>query len=346
MADNILSFKKAIDQALRNSTSKDPRPHLLLGNGFSRACRDDIFAYGSLLEKADFQKLSHNARRAFDALKTSDFEEVMRALKEASALIRLYSKDHYQITKTMLDDAAGLKEILLKTIVEHHPERPSDISSDSYKSCRQFLKCFKDIYTVNYDLLLYWACMNDEDGEPLAFDDGFRRPAEGGSEYVTWEIENTSHQNIHYLHGALHIFDAETEIKKFTWVNTGVPLIEQIRDALSKDMFPLIVTEGTSAQKKRKLLHSSFLSRGERSFANISGSLFVYGFAMSDNDEHILRLLEKGKIAELYVGIYGNSKSQENKIIMSKALSLKAIRHVKRPLEVLFYNAASARVWG
>lgn len=33
-------------------------PHLLLGNGFSRACREDIFAYGALFDRADFARLS------------------------------------------------------------------------------------------------------------------------------------------------------------------------------------------------------------------------------------------------------------------------------------------------
>ena len=45
--------------------------------------------------------------------------------------------------------------------------------------------------------------------------------------------DNTDRQNIHYLHGALHLFDAGSELKKFTWVNTGRRLTEQIREALS-----------------------------------------------------------------------------------------------------------------
>ena len=55
--------------------------------------------------------------------------------------------------------------------------------------------------------------------------------------YVVWEPENSHGQNIHFLHGALHIFDAGSEIQKYTWNNTGVRLIEQIRNALTKEYY-------------------------------------------------------------------------------------------------------------
>ena len=48
-------------------------PHLLLGNGFSRACREDIFAYNALFDRADFNQLSPLARGSFDLLDTTDF---------------------------------------------------------------------------------------------------------------------------------------------------------------------------------------------------------------------------------------------------------------------------------
>ena len=35
-------------------TRDAPKRHLMLGNGFSRALRDDIFAYGALFDRADF----------------------------------------------------------------------------------------------------------------------------------------------------------------------------------------------------------------------------------------------------------------------------------------------------
>ena len=78
------------DQALAR-VPPDRVPHVLLGNGFSRACRNDIFDYGALFDRADFNHLSPLAREAFGILGTRDFEVVMRALKDAAKLIRLYA---------------------------------------------------------------------------------------------------------------------------------------------------------------------------------------------------------------------------------------------------------------
>ena len=76
-------------------------PHLLLGNGFSRACRDDVFNYGALFERADFNSLSPLAREAFGILSTTDFEVVMRALKSAAQLLRAYAPSHPEIAADM-----------------------------------------------------------------------------------------------------------------------------------------------------------------------------------------------------------------------------------------------------
>lgn len=65
-----VSFEEAIDAA----KFEKGRVRLLLGNGFSRALRDDLFSYDALYEEVDFSKVSPTAKAAFDALKTRDFE--------------------------------------------------------------------------------------------------------------------------------------------------------------------------------------------------------------------------------------------------------------------------------
>ena len=140
---------------------------------------------------------------------------------------------------------------------------------------------------------------------------------------------NIHGQNIYYLHGALHVFDAEVEIQKYTWVNTGVALIDQIRDALSRNFFPLFVAEGTGAEKMQRIKHSDFLSKAYRSFIPIQGALFLYGHSLS----------------ELYVSIYGDPETASNKTIIQKGQGLVAQRSGKRPLSVYFFDANSAQVW-
>jgi hypothetical protein len=284
----VISFADAL-AAVPETTKR----HLLLGNGFSRALRDDVFSYTALLEQADFTGLSPTARNAFTALGTTDFEVVMRALRNASALIALYAPGNKELPVRLREDADGLRELLVTTIATNHPNRPSDIAAEAYVRCRTFLANFHTIYTLNYDLLLYWAIMQQELEPAVQFDDGFRTPEDGPAAYVTWEVERTSAQSVFYLHGGLHIFDAGTEIQKFTWINTGIALIDQIREALLSDRYPLFVAEGETAQKLARIKHSDFLGRAYRSFSQITGALFVYGHSMAPNDEHIMRLIER-----------------------------------------------------
>ena len=60
-------------------------------------------------------------------------------------------------------------------------------------------------------------------------------------------------QNIHYLHGALHLFDAGHQLQKYTWVNTGNALVDQATEALKNDLFPVFVAEGDSKSKLTKI---------------------------------------------------------------------------------------------
>jgi hypothetical protein len=159
-----------------------------------------------------------------------------------------------------------------------------------------------------------------------------------------WRI--TDRQNIFYLHEALHVFDAENELKKYTWVRTGIRLIEQIRAALQANLYPLIVAEGQSQEKMARILHSMYLSRGYRSFAKIGHNLFVCGLSFGENDQHWLDLMRKGQIRTLYVSLYGDPDSDPNRQIRTRANEISVARGTRRPLAVHFYDAASAHVWG
>lgn len=321
--------------------------HLLLGNGFSIACRSSIFNYQALFEHADFSRLSAHSQAVFEILKTHDFEEVMDALKTTGQVLQVYDPEESQLRETLKNDADGLREVLVNAIAEGHPLCPSEISDDEYICCRSFLANFERIYSLNYDLLLYWTIIRSEldNNKPAYYDDGFRMPEDGPASYVTWEVENTNRQNVFYLHGALHVFDAGYEMRKFTWKNTGIRLVDQIREALANKMYPLIVTEGTSQQKATKINHNNYLARSYRSLSAITGALFVFGHSLAESDDHILRLIPKSKIEKLYISIYGNPETAENKKIIERALRLGSARTGKKKLEVNFYDAQSAKVW-
>lgn len=337
----MMTFASAIKESDRYS-----RRHLLLGNGFSIACRPDIFTYGQLYEQADFTKISATAKRAFEALDTRDFERVIRLLRDAAKVVAAYGGPP-ELVRSLVADADGLRELLVQTIAASHPAWPGELSEGEYGACRTFLEHFNTVYTLNYDLLLYWVQMHTPEGRSPDSDDGFRTPEDDfDAEYVVWEPDQSHEQNMWFLHGALHVFDAGTEIQKYTWSKTGVRLIDQIRDALGRGYFPLFVSEGTSKEKYQRIRHSDYLAKAYRSFGSIQGALFVFGHSLAENDDHYLKCIPRGKVSHLFVGIYGDEDTPGNKFIIRRAKALAAARRGRVPLSLSFFDAESARVWG
>lgn len=337
-----------VHEALQGRRSR----YLILGNGFSIALFPKIFTYGSLYQNADLEDVPH-IRAIFDALKTEDFEIVIRYLVSAAKIVSIYEGAKSALALQLSKDADTLKEILVNAIAKKHPDRPYDVDEGCYKACREFLADFGHIYTLNYDVLLYWTMMQSEVDEiDLKPDDGFRHPEDvPDAPWVSWQQAHSP--TVHYLHGALHLFDIETDIVKYTWSRTDVPIVDQIRQSLKEDKYPLFVAEGSAASKRQKIMHNAYLHKSLRSLegcANVPNSaMVIYGHSLASNDDHVLRLIERGKVSALYVSIYGDPETAENKAIIARAEKMAEVRQAKRPkspLEVAFFDAESAQVWG
>ncbi len=362
---NVLKFSDALQLA-----SAYDKKNLLLGNGFSIACVPSIFTYTSLFQQADFSAMPE-VREVFENLKTKDFEEVIRSLEYSSLVLPAYKKDIPQTITLIEEHAKQLKELLIKTIAQNHPPRPNAIDERKYRACVHFLNNFleKDgvIYSLNYDLLLYWTLMfgknegllitepNDGFGKDVDFDDG----EASFSDYVIWQGDSNAHgQNIHYLHGALHIFEKGPFVEKFTWSNTGVPLIDQAREALNENRFPLFVYEGDSNKKLSRITHSGYLYHSYKSFSvrmklgnpksrgkKTTSCLFIYGLSFSENDSHIVKKITNGWVNHLFISLYGDPGSETNKAIIE---TIEGIRRKSRNpnLQISYFDAESAEVWG
>lgn len=334
------------DEALADSSTLTDQPHLLLGNGFSISCRPTAFNYGALLDEAKFDLARGNVRGLFTLLGTADFERVIEVLRLASALVNSYDPGS-PLGATLLHDADIVREALAAALASRHPDVPFDITPAEYTSARTFLSHFRKIYTLNYDMLLYWAVMQDH-GPTVPTNDGFRSGDDPSAEYVVWEpYLDFGEQKLLFLHGGLHLYDAGHEISKITWSRTGVPLIDQIRYALAHGRYPLIVTEGTSQEKEAKLLHNAYLNHAIRSFAKIQKALFIHGHSLADNDKHIFDRIERGKLERLYISVFGDPQSDTNQQVMERGQTMAHNRQALggRTLTVHFYDAESAHVW-
>lgn len=112
--------------------------NLLLGNGFSIGAFPHTFAYQQIFNNADFD--GHALlMQVFQRLGTHDFEKVMSYLRDLE-------KTQGILTITGIDfnhEIEFLKEILIRTISNSHPDRPDAITEDNYERAGNFLKFFR-----------------------------------------------------------------------------------------------------------------------------------------------------------------------------------------------------------
>jgi len=258
-----------------------------------------------------------------------------------------YESSVRDLAARLAADADLVKAALADTLARNHPDNVGDIEIEEYKGAREFLANFGHIFTVSYDLLLYWALMQEMEPHFKA-DDGFRQDRdEPDADWVSWDSYKPFSQNIYYLHGGLHLFEEGPTLKKLTFSRTGIALIEQIRMALDHEAYPLVITEGTSPEKFARIRHNDYLAKGLRSLATCQGSLFVHGHSLADNDAHVFRAVgREGKFKALFVSLHGDVDGETNLALRGRAAAIAAERPPSRELAVHFYGANSAAVWG
>lgn len=337
----IITFKSALEKAIEN---KNQKPTLLLGNGFSIAFDKKIFGYEGLLESARERNLFQDNDRlskVFNISKTVNFEQIMEYLMELESIFSNYSME-------IQNDISRLKEIIIKALSQSHPNSPHCIKKIQYKHCAQFLRNFKSIYTLNYDLLLYWVIMKEN--LYMEFKDGFQYPInkveESATNYVYWYPRNKYFTNLYYLHGGLYLYGATNEIKKYCFSN-GRSLKEQIMHSINQNIFPLFVSAESHLKKLEIINRSDYLSNALNNFNHCKDVLFIYGFNFSENDRHILKAIASSKVNKIFISIYRSTNIGEilNSIEEIKILRKNFIAN-ETTLEVIYYDAESAQVWG
>ena len=349
MADEeLLTF----EQAIEDSAGRKGYRSVLLGNGFGIDWKYEAFHYRSLHEDADFKGLSvARATDLFDRLGTYDFEVVIDQLNAAADLADLYDTTDGDLPESLRADAQIIRDGLAQVIADRHPDRAQAVTDDEVKHARAFLSRFRFIYTVNYDLLLYWVVnRRNVDNRTVTAKDGFEYPTARGPWELVWKpVPTQGPQRIFHLHGALHYFRRpDGQLEKLRY-GISDPLIDQIKARIEGGEYPEVVTEGKTEDKVARIERSDYLRRCHQALAEASGSLFIHGLSLAPNDDHILRTIESedSKIGALYVSVYGEPDTPLNEELMRRARQVRQRRRDAggRRLDVLFYRSETAEVW-
>jgi hypothetical protein len=318
----VIEFQRAIE-----ATDGDDRA-LLIGNGFSAR----YFNYQSLLEKSGLDE-GTPLRNMFAALSTADFEAVVRALEGAVVVETAYGNDAH--AKELDDHAQKIREALVKAINTTHPKHREDVGPQ-YTSSAAFLEKFSTVFTLNYDLLLYWVNL-----EKRILKDGFGLGTPTGS--FIGPFSEGAYCHLYNLHGSLHLFDnGAGEILKA--VDTGSGVISTITSTIAKKhRFPIYVAEGTSVQKMRKINSVAYLRHCYETLRHSSATIFVYGHSANENDAHIYRAIFTSKAKHIYFGVY---KPDDENLKALDGLLAKHQKTAGSDTAYTFFDSESAQVWG
>lgn len=344
----ILTYDYVIDYLSKNNRPK----HLLLGNGFSMAYDSGIFSYNALnkfIETIDNPLL----KKLFSIVDNKNFELVMQQLDNFLEIAEMFGTDKKLISQ-IKNASEELKNSLIEAVKELHPEHvftiPEEKSTACFRWLNEYLAKGGNVFTTNYDLLLYWVLMRNESKNHT---DGFGRDKEDADYVPSNEAnyselrwgKNKSDQNVHYLHGTLPFFDGGIDIIKEEYT-TKHYLLENIKERMENKEYPIFVTAGNGREKLMNIMHNKYLTYCYENLCAIQGSLVTFGFNFGQYDDHIIEAINKAtkfredsqgnltKLYSIYIGVYSDSDAEY----------IESIRK-KFKCKVNLFDSKTAKVW-
>lgn len=272
---------------------------VILGNGASISVAPTL-SYRSLYEAAiGYGHLTESQQAIFALFKTHDFEFVMRALSHASAI-----NQHLRIVETATAQAyEQIKQALIRTVEKVHPEYGD--AEIQLPAISRFLSHFSTVFSLNYDLLIYWAIMAEisrPDGS--CFMDCFIH-GRFKTEYPCLRpSDGTPSTFFFYPHGnlalATDMLGEESKIQRRTSA-----LISEIKENWElRGGNPLFVSEGDSSKKLLAIGRSSYLQAVYSELCAIRESVLIYGWSFGTEDSHILKALGRARVRLLGISVY------------------------------------------
>lgn len=331
------------------------RSTLIIGNGASIAL-DKNFRYESLMEFAkDNQQLNEDVLSLFDYFNTNDFEHVLRLVWHAAVINKVL-----KITDQRTQEAyENVRNALIETVRTIHSGW-GEISVH-FETLYKFTKEFKNIISINYDLILYWIIMYGNyinDGH--VFKDCF---VDSKFKENWQELRNSYRERINtlvfYPHGNLcllrNINDAEFKASATSSNN----LLDSILNSWNSERYvPLFICEGTKEKKMAAIKRSPYLntiysellpSIWEKSLLYPdSFNLVIYGWSIGEHDHHLIDKFFENRddlnndSIKIAIGLYSSAQSECLRIekVIKDSLNVTELK-----LKLYFFDSKSSGCW-
>lgn len=266
---------------------------LLLGNGFSVNIDRD-FSYTKLLSIAS-EKYTDEEKRMFKKFNTVNFEDILYNYKISAIVSKVYGQLGFK--SDLVKSEKKVRSSLIRTVQNIHTPYNDINRLEILDKINKEFKKYKRIFTTNYDLIPYWAIMEDR----KKFVDYFWNSGSYFDEFET-DISSTKIA-IYYLHGALHIFEDDGDTYKI--ISKGKALLEKVYSEIENGGMPLFISEGESSYKLSKIKSSDYLMFCLRKLRNSENDVVVFGHSFSEKfDQHIIDALKNGKRKTIAISIF------------------------------------------
>ncbi|PLC52877.1 DUF4917 domain-containing protein [Pollutimonas nitritireducens] len=311
---------------------------VLLGNGASIAVSRS-FTYESLLGHAiERNLLPDDARQLFRFFRTEDFELILRIVWQATNVNR-----SLQIPDARTYDAyVRVRECLIQTVRDIHPEY--DQVRDRLPSIYEFLKGFRTVISLNYDLVVYWAMAYGFDRyRQHSFKDCFVQNGVFSSDWPRFRepiYGERSTTLVFYPHGSLVLCRNMVE-QEFKIHTRDAGLLENILQYWqAESVVPLFVSEGTWEQKVTSIQNSFYLSTVYREvLASRRDTLVIYGWGFGAQDIHLLQRMQGSGIRRVAVAVRRGDQAFCNMVLAT------INQYLGRNVVVDFFDRESPGCW-
>ena len=300
----------------------DGDKNILLGNGFSMGVFDDFFNHQSLINNIsdEINATNDNLIKLLSNNDVQNIEIALRVMHDSFDCLRMMNniyiniQDVDKLIPSIESDITVLKDALIKVFDTLHPEYNSG-KEDSFQSCARNLSIYNRVYTLNYDLILYWVFLKHNESQSVdkLFKDGFSGK-HVNDHLLLWSPTNNL-INITYLHGAIHLVQDANEsickiikgkLKNESFIHLS-DIINRLKDEPTFNN--IIVLEGRTEKKLEVIHRNPYLYRGLSRLGSSSGCFVIYGCSICEdagninNDKHIWERIVNSKVSKIYIGI-------------------------------------------
>ena len=299
---------------------------LLLGNGLSINVWQP-FEYGELYGHAREGTVLTAADRSLFA-RTPNFERVLGDLLTAirvNECVDMNADPLYQRYRNI--------QLALGHAVREVHVNQRRVPLTAWRRIRGTLEQFEWVFTTSYDLLVYWAVACD--GKFAPFMDLFRYGNRLEFDPARASIPADA-VPVYFLHGALHLVTGGSG-KTWKLRHTGLDrLLDQFGEPIAGDAQarPLLVTEGSAADKLDAIEDNAYLSHALEQLYRRELPVVVFGSDLGEQDAHIAEALSENPARPVAVSMLPGPKKE----LLAKQVDIYG-RLEARPL--LFFDARS-----